>query len=164
MARKHEKFSWSGYRYAPESFYFSLNGKAICLPHDTRTSLAYLIIAGKEKEAEDELKRILRKDEKKPQIVGNCIIFFKEDSNEFYYTKDLQYQTGDLQEALRCYKEWKHYILDRNCMLETGYTVEEGDFKPFGNNIPKRKAIISKVDLTRVGFVRFKRRNIFNEL
>lgn len=49
-------------------------------------------------------------------------------------------------------------------MLETGYTVEESDFKPFGNNIPKRKAIVSKVDLTRVGFVRFKRRNIFNEL
>ena len=164
MARKHEHFSWCGYKYAPESFKFFLNGKKIYLSDDMTSTLGCLVIAGKKKEVTDKLKRLLRADEKKPQIVGNCIIFFKEDSNEFYYTKDLQYHTGDLQEALRCYKKWKHYILDRNCMLETGYTVEEGDFEPFGNNIPKRKAIISKVDLKRAGFVRLKRRNIFYEL
>ena len=90
MARKHEKFSWGGYKYAPETVQFSLNGKPLNLPEKTRNHIAYLAVCGKTNEARDELKRILRKDEKKPQIIGKCICFFKENSNDFYYTQQLR--------------------------------------------------------------------------
>ena len=34
MARKHENFRWGGYKYAPESIGFSLNGKRLNIPEE----------------------------------------------------------------------------------------------------------------------------------
>ena len=47
MSRKHENFKWSGYKYAPESVGFSLNGKHINFSENIRSHLAYLAICGK---------------------------------------------------------------------------------------------------------------------
>ena len=160
MARKHEKFSWGGYKYAPETVQFSLNGKPLNLPEKTRNHIAYLAVCGKTNEARDELKRILRKDEKKPQIIGKCICFFKENSNDFYYTQQLRYNPNNIQDALRCYKEWKHYIQSKDCILEVGYEVTEGEFNPFGDNKAKRRAVVSRVDLNRCRTINIIRESI----
>ena len=64
MARKHENFKWGGYKYAPESVGFSLNGKHLNLPEEVRSRIAYLAVCGRNKEVLDELKRALRKEEK----------------------------------------------------------------------------------------------------
>ena len=162
MARKHENFRWGGYKYAPESVGFSLNGKRLNLPEEVRSRIAYLAICEKNKEAEDELKRILRKDEKKPRIVGKCICFFKKDSDEFYYTQQLRYNPSDIQDALRCYKEWKRYIKDKNCILETGYELSEGEFNPFGENKAEHRTVTSVVDLTRCRSISVVRQTIFD--
>ena len=161
MARKHENFRWGGYKYAPESVGFSLNGKRLNLPEEVRSRIAYLAVCGKSKEVEDELKRILRKDEKKPRIVGKCICFFKKDSNELYYTQQLRYNPNDIQDALRCYKEWKRYIKEKDCILETGYELTEGEFNPFGTNTKTTKTVTSVVDLSRCRSIKVVRESIF---
>ena len=139
MARKHENFRWGGYKYAPESVGFSLNGKRLNLPEEVRSRIAYLAVCGKNKEVEDELKRILRKDE-----------------------KQLRYNPNDIQDALRCYKEWKRYIKDKNCILETGYELSEGEFNPFGENKAEHRTVTSVVDLTRCRSISVVRQTIFD--
>ena len=162
MARKHENFRWCGYKYAPESVEFFLNGNRINLPKTDRSRIGYLVICGKNKEVEDELKRILRREEKKSRVVGKCICFFKKDSDEFYYTQQLRYNPNDIKDALRCYKEWKRYIMDKNCILETGYELTEGEFNPFGENKAKTKVITSVVDLSRCRSIDVVRETVFD--
>lgn len=77
MSRKHEIFKWSGYKYAPESVSFSLNGKHINFSENIRSHLAYLAICGENEELLIELKRALRAEEKKPLIIGKCICFLR---------------------------------------------------------------------------------------
>ena len=50
---KRKMFGWHGYRYAPESFYFSYCGKPLNLPSEKRSDIGYLIICGNKKEAEN---------------------------------------------------------------------------------------------------------------
>lgn len=159
--RKHENFNWGGYKYAPETVRFSLNGKRINFPDETRSRLAYLAVCGRNKELIIELKRALRAEEKKPRVVGKCICFFKKDSNEFYYTQQLRYKPDDLQDALRCYKKWKRYIQSKDCVLEVGYEVTEGEFNPYGKNKVERRAVTSIVDLTRCTSINIVRESIF---
>ena len=112
--RKHEKFSWSGYKYAPESVNFALNGKRIYMPEDIRSRIAYLAVCDENEKAIIELKRFLRKEEKKMHTLGRCICFYKEGSDkEFYYSEQLMYRQYDIQDALHSYKEWKRYKTTR---------------------------------------------------
>ena len=159
--RKHENFHWGGYKYAPESVGFYINGKHINFPEEVRSRLAYLAVCGENEKLLIELKRALRAEEKKPRVVGKCICFFKKDSNEFYYTQQLRYNPDDLYDALRCYKEWKRYIQSKNCMLETGYEVTEGEFNPYGDSKAKRKTVTSIVDLKRCRSISVIREPIF---
>lgn len=161
MSRKHEKFSWGGYKYAPESVGFSVYGKPLKLPEDVRNRLAYLACCGNNEEVKIGLKRVLRMDEKKPDIVKKCICFFKQGSNEFYYCRSFAYDQNNRQEALRCYKEWKHYIESKNCILETEFTVEDGEFDPFGNNKARRRVVENRVDLTRCRTINLVRDSIY---
>lgn len=148
--RKHENFAWSGCKYAPESFRFLLNGKPFYMPEAERSRIAYLVACGRYETALDELKRALRKKEKSSQIVGKCICFFKEGSDrEFYYTRQLMYDPANLQDALRCFKEWKRYIQNKHCVLETGFEVTTGEFVPFGETKAQYKVIKNTVDLSR---------------
>ena len=162
--RKHENFHWSGYKYAPESVEFFLNGKHINFPEEVRRRLAYLAVCGENEKLLIELKRALRAEEKKSRIVGKCICFFKKDSNEFYYTQQLRYNPDDLHDALRCYKEWKRYIQSKNCVLETEYEVTEGEFNPYGESKAKRKTVTNVVDLTRSRSISIVRESIFNRV
>ena len=161
MARKHEKFSWSGYKYAPESISFSVYGKPLKLPEDVRSHLAYLACCGNNEEVRIGLKRILRAEEKRSNVVKKCICFFKVNSNEYYYCRSFAYDPSNRQEALRCYKEWKHYIESNNCILETEFTVEEGKFNPFSNNKSKKRVIKNRVDLTRYRTINLVRDGIY---
>lgn len=95
MKRKYN-FKWSGYKYAPETIGFSLNGKHLNLPEETRSNLAYLAICGRNKEVIEELKRIVRAEEKKPIIKGKCICFFAENSDKYFYTQQLLYNPDDI--------------------------------------------------------------------
>lgn len=162
MARKHENFNYDyGWRTAPEQWSFYLNEKYIPLDHEKRNSLACMCLSGKTKEAEDELKRLLRAEEKKPRVVGKCICFFKKDSDEFYYTQQLRYNPNDIHDALRCYKEWKRYIKSKDCILENGYEVTEGNFNPFGDNKTETRTVTSVVDLTRCRSISVIRKSMF---
>ena len=88
--RKHDNFSYTyGWRTAPEQWNFYHNDKLIELDNDVRNSLACMCIAGDITEAENELKRIIRK--RQTQIKTDCIIaFYGKDSSEYYYSKNLK--------------------------------------------------------------------------
>lgn len=158
MSRKHENFTYDyGFRLAPEQWYFYLNGKGIKLDTNTRSSLAQLVLSGNVKKAEDELKRILRKEEKQPTIIRKCVGFYEKDSSEFYFTRDLSFDPNNLNEALYSYKEWKRYIESRGNTLETvsittGYL--DHNMKMTGGNEEKPKHVI---DLTKGLLIRLTR-------
>lgn len=153
--RRHEHFSWSGYKYAPESMRFFLNGKLIDLPEDVHHEIAYLAVCGKSKEVSDELKRWLRKKEKEPRIAGKSICFFGKDSDEYYYTRDLMYKPYNIEDALYCYKRWKNYILSKNGMVNVGYEITEGQVVPGGSIKTGSHTVERKVDFSKRKSVAF---------
>lgn len=162
MARKHENFSYNyGWKTAPEQWNFFFNKKRIDLDTDTRNNLACLCISGKVKEAEDILKRMLRKEEKQDRVQKHCIAFFEVDSDRFYYTQDLAYDKNDLQDALRCYKEWKQYILSKGCELETEFKTVSGYVTPCGYSRGKDITEHHLIDLTRCHTVKLVERRMF---
>ena len=151
MARKHEKFSYNyGWKTAPEQWNFFYNGKRINLDDNTRNTLACMCISGKVKEAE-----------KQDRVQKHCIAFFEVNSDRFYYTQNLAYNKNDLQDALRCYKEWKQYILSKGCELETEFKTISGYITPDGysngNDITEHHLI----DLTRCHTVKLVERRMF---
>lgn len=162
MARKHEKFSYNyGWRTAPEQWNFFYNGKRINLDNNTRDTLAYMCISGKVKEAEDILKRMLRKEEKQDRVQKHCIAFFEVNSDRFYYTQNLAYNKNDLHDALRCYKEWKQYILSKGCELKTEFKTVSGYITPDGHSNGKDITEHHLIDLTRCHTVKLVERRMF---
>ena len=136
--RKHENFHWSGYKYAPESVEFFINGKHINFSEEVRSRLACLAVCGESEKLLIELKRALRAEEKKSRVVGKCICFFKKDSNEFYYTQQLRYNPDDLYDALRCYKEWKTSVYKgykQDKIEMRGDRAEMSDFPLYLNTV-----------------------------
>lgn len=162
MARKHEKFSYNyGWKTAPEQWNFFYNGKRINLDDNTRDTLACMCISGKVKETEDILKRMLRKEEKQDRVQKYCIAFFEVNSDRFYYTQNLAYDKNDLQDALRCYKEWKQYILSKGCELETEFKTISGYITPDGYSNGKDITEHHLIDLTRCHTVKLVERRMF---
>ena len=148
MARKHDKFTYlHGWKTAPEQWSFYWNNKPIHLDNNTQSTVACLMLSGKEKEAEAILKRELRKQEKEENYI--CIGFFGKNSRQFYFTQQLRCRRNNLQEKLYSYKEWKHYIEMRDCDLALS-TVTSGHMQADGK-MSEGKAEKSKniVDLNR---------------
>lgn len=153
MARKHENFSYDyGWKSAPEQWSFYYNKKYIPLNRDTRNRLACMCLSGKVKEAEDELKRLLRKEEKKPSDLVT-FGFYGKNSKDFYFTKQLIAHRSDLPEKLRIYKEWKRYIIENcNGRLQP-FTVTTGYFTPYGTEKAIEEDAGIEIDTKRRGIV-----------
>lgn len=136
--------------------------KHLNLPEETRSNLAYLAICGRNKEVIEELKRIVRAEEKKPIIKGKCICFFAENSNKYFYTQQLLYNPDDIYDALRAYKEWKRYIKSKGCILDEPITIAEGSFNPCGANKPiEIRTECNKINLNHCRSVSIIRRSIY---
>ena len=153
MARKHENFNYDyGWKTAHEQWSFYYNGKRICLEHETRNKLACMCLSGKVKEAEDELKRLLRKEEKQKHDYIT-FGFYGKDSMEFYYTKQLLAHRNDFAEKLRIYKEWKRHIIeDCNGRLQP-FTVTTGCITPYGVSKAEEEDTSVLIDTDRRGIV-----------
>lgn len=153
MARKHDKFSYRyGWKTASEQWEFYWNGKLIHLDSNIRSTLACLILEGKETEADAILKRELRKQEKEESYI--CIGFFGKNSNQFYFTQELMCRRNDLQGKLHAYKEWKHYIEARACNLALS-TVTSGYLQANGKmSEGKQEKSKDIVDLNRPCIIR----------
>ena len=54
------------------------------------------------------------------------------------------------------------YIKDKNCILETGYELSEGEFNLFGENNAEHRTVTSVVDLTRCRSISVVRQTIFD--
>lgn len=146
---KHEiKLSYNGYKYAPESFNFFVNGKLYAAAYTQEAAkLGYLIITGKEKEARDEIKRAIRKGYKKPEYI--TIGYYQEGSaTRYFFTRQLYARRDNLQEKLRIYKEYKHFIEARNGIVNT-YEVKSGQFVPGKAAAAQTQIIEEKADLNR---------------
>lgn len=155
MKRKHENFSYDyGFRTAPEQWNFFCNEKKINLDSNTRTRLVCLCLAGKTKESEDELKRLLRKEEKELKCKYVTFAFWGKDSDDFFYTSDLLANPNDIMDRLRIYKEWKHYIFERNKGRLQPFVVEIGYFSPYGNEAAKKEDTSVEIDIHRCRTIR----------
>lgn len=143
-----ERYSYGGYKYAAESINFTLNGKLLQLPDDVRSNLAYLALCGRHKEVLDGLKRFVRKERRTSNVEYVTYGFFEKDGSQFYYTKDLLARPDDMQDKVRVYKNWKHYLQDNDCVA-TYYSVEEGTVAPGEIQKPTVSAHEVRVDLNR---------------
>lgn len=151
MARKHDNlFKYGGYRYAPEQWGFSYNGKPLKLDPDTKSTLAQMIISGKKKEAKDILKRLLRKEEKK---LNDLVTygFYGKDSMEFYFTQSITAHKGNLAEKLRAYKEWKRYITEECNGKLLLYEATTGYITPKGLEMEQKEDKSIIIDFNRPG-------------
>lgn len=139
------KIKWSCYRYASESFRCSVDGRALIL--DDPSHFGYMVITGRAKEAEDEIKRIVRRSWHEPRLV--TIGFRSADNpNRFFFTRSLSASADSLSEKLDAYREWKSYLEKRGGIVET-YRVAEGSVAPGGNGQPTIKTVTERADLTR---------------
>lgn len=129
-------FSYAhGWRTAPETYKFFYNGKRLNLSLEDEREFGYKIICGKTKEVEDELKRRVRKQQKRGNVAGWCICSCVESSTVYYFTQDLMFSDRyNIKEKLGVYKEWKRYVISRNYTLQqsrirqtSGYIMSNGE-------------------------------------
>lgn len=133
MARKHEKFSFThGWQTAPESYQFYLNGELINLDCNTRNKLGYMCACGDIKKAEAELKRLLRKEEKRSGICGKCVAFYVLNEKKYVYSQNFLYNPYNRDEALLMYKGLKHYIEGNGNKIASSVRTTSGFVTPFG--------------------------------
>ena len=139
--------SYSGYRYAPESFVFYVNNEVFApryspLAHD----LAMIYITKGHKECMDQLKREYRKQLRTRR---RCLIgFYIEGTKQFVYTQQLTAYNDDLMDKLRVYKEFKRFI-EANNGIVSSYEVDAGTVTPGSIEKPKTVVIEQKADLKR---------------
>ena len=149
------KITYRIYKYAPEQSVFFVDGKIYApmysqLAHD----LGYLVITGKAKEAEDMIKRDIRKKAKENR---RCTIgFFEKGTKRYFYTSQLSADDNDLQDKLRVYKEWKRFIESKNCIMAT-HEISEGSFIPGQKTSSERHLTEDIADLSRPVKIYFKR-------
>ena len=105
-----------------------------------------MMLRGDAKAAEDTLKRMLRRQEKEKARV--CIGFFGKGSREFYFTTMLSCPADDLQAKLSAFREWKHYLKERNGMLSS-HMVTTGSVSPDGITRGTTESYSVEIDLDR---------------
>lgn len=150
MARKHEKFSFThGWKTAPESYKFYLNGNIINLEYNIRNKLGYMCACGDIKKAEDELKRLLRKEEKRSGICGKCVAFYVLDGKKYVYSQAFLYNPYNRDEALSMYKQWKQYIKENDNKIATSVRITSGFVTPYGVTKGEDKTEEYTIDLSR---------------
>lgn len=154
MKKEREHFTYKGYKYDPNQWYFYLNGKLLNLPYQDSHDLGYLAICGKHKEVIDELKRIIRKERKENIVKAKCVAYYVANSNEYYFTRDLSFNPTDRIRALYCYKEWKKHVIKNDCILRKAVTIQEGSVTPFGVDKPREIIIEDKIDLSHKFFIK----------
>lgn len=150
------KITYRVYRYAPEQSVFFVDGKLYApmysqLAHD----LGYLVITGKGKEAEDMIKRDIRKKAKENR---RCTIgFFEKGTKRYFYTSQLSADDNDLKDKLRVYKEWKRFVESKNCIMAT-HEISEGSFVPGSKSKAETRFTEDLADLTRPVKIYFERK------
>lgn len=137
---------WRCYKYASETFEAWVNGNKLELTYDEIHRLGYLAICRKTKEVNDEIKRIVRRNRKQRKKVG--FGFFKVNSNDYLFTRDLWAYDDDLQDKLRIYKLWKDFCKTYNGKLNP-HTITIGEITPYGSKKKEEKVIYDEVDLKR---------------
>lgn len=141
-------FAVSCYRYAPESFTacfvkeFSNGNKnipvytKIKLNTDERSTCGNAYICKGRSAAIAELKKIIRKRERKEKSYCTYGNKYKDNPKQYAFTHYLECQADSLQSRLYAYKEWKHYCIKNNYEVSR-YVIEEIQFDP---EHPNRKA------------------------
>lgn len=141
------KITYRVHRYAPEQSVFFVDGKLYApiysqLAHD----LGYLVITGKVKEAENMIKRDIRKKAKESR---RCTIgFFEKGTKRYFFTSQLSADDNDLQDKLRVYKEWKRFVESKNCVMGI-HKISEGSFIPGQKSGAIKRTTEDVADLTR---------------
>lgn len=150
MARKYERFSYThGWKTAPESYKFYLNGELINLDYNTRNKLGYMCACGDIKKAEKELKRLLRKEEKRSGICGKCVAFYVLNEQKYIYSESFLYNPYNRDEAMLMYKQWKQYIKENDNKISSSVRITSGFVTPYGVTKVEDKAEEYTIDLSR---------------
>ena len=147
---KNINFAVSGYKYAPESFngyiIFNKNKRIkLNLTSEEKSLIGYTYITKGYKKAIDEVKRIIRNENKK---VNNDVVFgfYKENSKtEYIYSRDTLSNNNNIIDKLFNYKYFKQYLKNINCeIIEYTQGSLDGNYKTIS-----KEEIKSKIDITR---------------
>ena len=131
---KNIKYSYSCYRYAPESFSASVTigniTKKFELDYDEKSTLGQLAICKGSKATIDELKRIHRKQYKKKNYNVCYGVYELENNKRYHYIGQLTANKYNIQQKLYIYKEVKKYFESLNWEIKEGKKAILGaDFK-----------------------------------
>lgn len=140
------KIKWSVYKWAPETFRCSVDGRAFALEDPSHWGM--LAVSGRVRELEDEIKRLVRASYKKTRLVT---IGFrtKENPRRVCFTHQLLAREDTLSSRLYVYREWKRYCAENGCVLTTPVAVTEGDFVPEKSEKNTVRYVRETVDLHR---------------
>lgn len=110
------------YRYAPETFWATYFGKPIDISK-ADSMVAYNASCGRKKEVEDELKKIIRKNNNKPNM---CTIGFCSADNpkHYFFSHQLAVRDDNLADKLMVMKLLKSQLMKDGCRVETSSTAQ----------------------------------------
>jgi hypothetical protein len=167
MKKKKSFYDYIGmtcYKYAPESFKayavigFSNGNKNIPLYKQIKLMPDEISICGNafccngRKAALKEVKKIIRTKLKNRKQYCTIGFLDTENKKQFYFQRELSANIYDLDKKLYIYKEFKRYMLSKNCKIEA-YTMAtlDGHFQP--ENMETK---YNYVDINKPVMVKFK--------
>lgn len=135
----------SYYRYAPESFKVYFNRARINLNPEEINRCGRICCCKGMNEALEEVKRIIRNKVKNKKEF--CTIGFRnlDNNSDYFYTKQLIANRNNLREKLRVYKEFKEYLLQKDCKIASVTTTKLGA----GYKEESQKVEYSHVDINK---------------
>lgn len=127
----YDHISMTCFKYAPESFKASYNGKPIQLEYDETSKCGYAFCCGGREKAITELKKIIRGKIKRNREYCTIGFYDAENKKQYHFTQQLKATFFNIADMLYIYKDFKRDIMARNCKIES-YTQAtlNGQFKP----------------------------------
>lgn len=155
MRRERERYAYGGYKYAPESYNFTLNGKVLNIPEDLKQTLRYKAACGLRDEVITELKRFVRKSRRMPNVEFITYGFFGKGEKNYYFTRDLLAKPNDFAGRICAYKNAKAGLQNAIDFLQVGYSCTTGEVSPFGSRVKSEEVYVTKLDLARPVIIKF---------
>jgi hypothetical protein len=97
-------FTFSVYKYAPESFQLYFNNKLVKLSEDERYNMGYAAITKRKDEVQKLIKKWVRQKSNLSQEQIKPIMAIASDDNKEYYRINCVVNRYDINEKLRIYK------------------------------------------------------------
>jgi len=124
-------FSFSVYRYSPESFRLYYKGKEVKLSDDERFNMGYAAITKGKQEVLKHIKRWTRKKSTLAKREYMPILAILSDDNSEYYHIGVRVNRYNMMEKLSVYQWIKEAFNDGRFAIKTTTAKLDANFKPY---------------------------------